>query len=103
MNRREWLTTCVMAVGVAGITVTLFTPEQACAKGPLEGSRPKIAIATTTYQGCKITLRRDSLAPKPGQAVKLTLECQNPTSRMVDFPAIFGPVIMRNCCSLSSR
>ena len=87
MDRREWLTTCVVAVGVAGISVALFSPKKACAKGPLEGVRPKVAVASMTYKGCKITVMRDFPPSTSGKAVKLTLECRNNTSRMIDFPA----------------
>ena len=90
MNRRDWLTTCAVAVGVAGITLALFTPQPVRAKGPEEGSRPKITMAKAAYQGCTISIQIDGAAVKAGQVRKLTLECQNPTSKMVDFPAILS-------------
>lgn len=85
MNRKDVLTMCVVALGVAGIAVAFFSPQPVCAKGPAEGSQPKITVATVNYEGCKVSIKMDDPKSLDG---KITLECENPTSRMIDFPAI---------------
>jgi hypothetical protein len=85
MNRKDVLTMCVVALGVAGIALAFFSPQPACAKGPAEGSRPKVTAATVNYEGCTVSIKMDDPKSLDG---KITLECENPTSRMIDFPAI---------------
>jgi hypothetical protein len=85
MNRKDVLTVCVVALGVAGIALAFFSPQPACAKGPAEGSRPKVTAATVNYEGCTVSIKMENPANLNG---KITLECENPTSRMIDFPAV---------------
>jgi hypothetical protein len=85
MNKKDVLTMCVVALGVAGIALAFFSPQPACAKGPAEGSRPKVTAATVNYEGCTVSIKMDDPKSLDG---KITLECENPTSRMIDFPAI---------------
>jgi hypothetical protein len=84
MTRKDWLTMCTVALTVAGITIAVFSPQPVCAKGPAEGSQPKLTTATVNYQGCKVSIKMGNAVNPNG---KLSLECENPTSNMVDFPA----------------
>lgn len=85
MKRRDVLTMCVVALGVTGFGVALFSPQPANAKGPAEGSQPRVTAATASYQGCTVSIKLED--PKNPNG-KITLEVENPTSRMVDFPVV---------------